>query len=304
MAALPVSPATAVSGDVEITRHPDRYTRAWQAFFEFSSYQGSSFECRLDEGPWAPCTSPWEGTVDEGHHLFEVRLVGNSDAAMWRWTVDATRPEMSYMQAWPAPFARARNFTVSWSAFDAVSGTAFFDVGYRRWSRTGERLSRPWLSRTNATGATFIGRPGSTYCFLGTATDRAGNVSGPSTAACSALPVDDTQLVHRGKWAHRRDVRHYLGTYSKSSRKRAAVILTRITGRRIALMAVSCARCGSVRVYWNGVFVKRVSLYSPHFRARRLFPVAHFAQPRTGTIRIIVASSGKPVIVDGLGVYR
>ena len=42
-----------------------------------------SFECRLDKGAWAACTSPYKVNVKVGKHTIEVRAIdalGNIDA--------------------------------------------------------------------------------------------------------------------------------------------------------------------------------------------------------------------------------
>ncbi len=71
--------------------------------FEFSSNEaGAGFECALDGGAWAPCTSPETvGLLLDGSHTFEVRAVdaaGNVDAtpAVNTWTVDTVAPESSF----------------------------------------------------------------------------------------------------------------------------------------------------------------------------------------------------------------
>ncbi|OJU96310.1 MAG: hypothetical protein BGO23_02050 [Solirubrobacterales bacterium 67-14] len=69
------------------------------ATFEFSSSEpGSTFECRLDSGDWAACTSPETlGDLSEGAHTFEVRATdeaGNTDQspASRTFTVDLPEP--------------------------------------------------------------------------------------------------------------------------------------------------------------------------------------------------------------------
>lgn len=292
------------AGETIITKKPPRYTPSGNAVFEFSSELGSEFECQLDDEPAVPCTSPHSySSVPEGDHIFKVRLLGtDSDPAEWRWTVDWTPPKMTDMEAWPRPFVPARYFTVAWAGWDALSGIASFDIGYHRWRYSGERRWRWEWRQTKTTGASFIAKPGFTYCFRGKVRDRAGNISSWSGRGCTALPVDNTQLSHRGKWTKRQAYDHYLNTYSQSSRRGDRLILRGVKARRVALVAATCRRCGSVAVRWNGSLLKRIRLYSPQFRTKRFFSIAKFDRRRRGRITITVVSRGKRVIVDGLGV--
>ncbi|MGH3014757.1 MAG: OmpL47-type beta-barrel domain-containing protein, partial [Gaiellaceae bacterium] len=68
--------------------------------FAFSADEaGATFECRLDGGAWAPCTSPEPaGPLADGPHTFDVRATdeaGNVDVtpAQHAWTVDTTAPQ-------------------------------------------------------------------------------------------------------------------------------------------------------------------------------------------------------------------
>jgi hypothetical protein len=69
------------------------------ATFWFSAGARSTFECRLDDGPWEFCSPPRQYTsLAAGPHRFEVRAVdtaGNVDPtpAEHAWTVDLTRPQ-------------------------------------------------------------------------------------------------------------------------------------------------------------------------------------------------------------------
>jgi PKD repeat protein len=65
--------------------------------FVFASDEPGTFECRLDAGDWAPCTSPHAVSVPDGTHTFAVRAVdaaGNRDEtpATRSFRVDTTAP--------------------------------------------------------------------------------------------------------------------------------------------------------------------------------------------------------------------
>jgi uncharacterized protein YfaP (DUF2135 family) len=76
-----------------IAAGPPSKTKKKQATVEFSSSEpDSSFECRLDEQAFAPCTSPQTFNVGKGKHTFEVRATDaaqNTDPtpATLSWTV-------------------------------------------------------------------------------------------------------------------------------------------------------------------------------------------------------------------------
>jgi uncharacterized repeat protein (TIGR01451 family) len=68
--------------------------------FTFSSSEsGSTFECRVDGGAWAPCTSPYAtAALADGSHTLEVRATdraGNTDTtpAARTWIVDNVEPD-------------------------------------------------------------------------------------------------------------------------------------------------------------------------------------------------------------------
>ncbi len=77
---------------------PTASTQADDATLSFSSPDGgTSFECKLDGGAWAPCTSPVAvSALADGPHTFSVRSVddaGNTGAPVGAsWTVDTTAP--------------------------------------------------------------------------------------------------------------------------------------------------------------------------------------------------------------------
>jgi len=104
----------------KLTEAPNAFSQD-DARFEFTSTEKhSSFECKLDEGDYAACSSPktYAG-LDDGGHRFRVRAVdqaGNPDAspASRKWTVDTSPPETSIDAGPPRNSHRgSATFTVS-----------------------------------------------------------------------------------------------------------------------------------------------------------------------------------------------
>jgi hypothetical protein len=85
--------------DTSITANPANPINATGASFSFTSTKaGSSFQCRLDGGAYAACTSPasYSGLA-QGSHTFSVQAtdgVGNTDPtpASFSWLIDTTAP--------------------------------------------------------------------------------------------------------------------------------------------------------------------------------------------------------------------
>ena len=93
------TPADTTPPDTSIASGPSGTISSSSASFSFSATEaGSSFECKLDAGSWAACSSPRELTgLSEGSHNFSVRAkdaAGNTDAseATRSFTVDTTPP--------------------------------------------------------------------------------------------------------------------------------------------------------------------------------------------------------------------
>ena len=77
----------------QIASGPTGTVNSPNASFSFTGTNGATFECRIDNGPWAACTSPRSYTnLANGQHVFEVRQIlegSTSEAATRTWTVQA-----------------------------------------------------------------------------------------------------------------------------------------------------------------------------------------------------------------------
>jgi outer membrane protein OmpA-like peptidoglycan-associated protein len=74
----------------------------------FDVEPGTNPECRLDGGPWLPCTSPWTGgPLPDGDHVLEIRSVddaGNEgEPLIHEWTVDTEAPPEIEWGGVPSP---------------------------------------------------------------------------------------------------------------------------------------------------------------------------------------------------------
>jgi hypothetical protein len=57
-------------------------------------------------------------------------------------------------------------------------------------------------------------------------------------------------------------------------------------------------------VYCGSTLIKTVSLYSSTTAYKRLISVASFSSVRTGTLKIVVSSYSKQVVIDGVAIRR
>lgn len=86
----------------------------------FDVEPGTHPECRLDGGPWLPCTSPWTGgPLPDGDHVLEIRSVddaGNEgDVLTHEWTVDTEDPPAIEWGEVPSPSSSDPTPTLTFS---------------------------------------------------------------------------------------------------------------------------------------------------------------------------------------------
>jgi Bacterial Ig-like domain/PASTA domain len=160
--------------------------------FSFSANEtGSSFQCALDGGGFAACSSPksYAGVAD-GSHTFQVEAIdaaGNtSAAAAYTWTID-TVPPVTTISGQPAALASSSAATFTFAANEAGStyqcrldggayaacsspksytgladGAHTFDVtATDQAGNTGAAASYAWTSDTTPATATITSQPAS-----------------------------------------------------------------------------------------------------------------------------------------------
>jgi Ca2+-binding RTX toxin-like protein len=111
--------------DTTITAGPanDSFTNDTTPEFAFSANEEGTFECQVDTGDWAACSSPSSrGPLNEGEHTFRVRAIDQAtnvdpSPAERTFTVDTTPPQTTITSG-PAEGSFTPNASPSF-AFDA-----------------------------------------------------------------------------------------------------------------------------------------------------------------------------------------
>ena len=175
--------------ETAITSAPADPTNATSASFSFASGEsGSTFECRLDGGAWAPCASPAAfGGLAEGLHGFEVRAsdaAGNVDAtpAAHAWTIDTTPPAAPAIES---PAEASTNATGTVTLSGSAEPGAVVEV-----FEGATALGTATTTSGGAWSRTLTGVADGSHTYTATARDAAGNTSSASTAR--TVVVDTT----------------------------------------------------------------------------------------------------------------
>ncbi|MGZ4651287.1 MAG: Ig-like domain-containing protein [Kineosporiaceae bacterium] len=175
-------PADNIAPDTTIGSGPTGPTNDTTPTFAFtSSESGSTFQCRVDAGSWASCTSPWTTTaLASGAHSVSVRATdaaGNTDAspATRSFTVDTSAPNTTISSS-PPVLSPGSSATVAFSASE--SGATFecrLDGG-------------AWAACTSPKDYTGLSLAEHTVDVR--ATDAAGNVDGsPASASWTSVAL-------------------------------------------------------------------------------------------------------------------
>lgn len=121
-----------VAPDTTIDSGPSDPSSSDAATFAFSANQaGVTYECRLDDAPYAACTSPHPLTaLSDGRHTFAVRaansLFTDPSPATFSWTVDTFVPAPdTTIDTAPGPWTNDASATFTFSSPDGRTGTTF-----------------------------------------------------------------------------------------------------------------------------------------------------------------------------------
>jgi len=267
-------------------------------------------ECRLDAGAWNSCSSSWQVTgLGAGGHTVSARVTdpgGNQSAVVSKsWVVDVAAPNAAV--GTPASVQTSSPTTLTWTATDTGgAGLASYDVRARTASPSADlgpyQYPASWQN-LSAPALRWSLSAGYEYCFSVRARDRAGNVGAWSTERCTTMPLDDRALAASTGWLRGTSSGYLFNTYSKTVRTYAQLTRSSVRGRHLAVVATTCATCGSVDVYHAGVRLGRVNLYSSTTKTRQVLWLPLETVTRTGTVTVR-STSTRPVVLDGLAVLH
>ena len=268
-------------------------------------------QCRLDEATtWLSCgpTLTLSGLA-AGTHTLAAQVTdpsGKQSAVVSKsWVVDAAAPTASLAAL--ASVQTRTPMTLTWTAGDSGgSGLVSYDVRARTASPTAGfgayQYPASW-QKLSTRSLTLTLSKGYQYCFSVRARDRAGNLGAWSAERCTSMPLDDRALSASSGWTRGSSSSYLFGTYSKTVKSGAQLTRSSVRGRRIALVATTCATCGSVDVYHAGVKLGRVSLYSSTTKTRQVKWLPLQSVTRTGTLTVRSAGT-RPVLLDGVAIVH
>jgi hypothetical protein len=245
--------------------------------------------------------------ADVGYTLRVVVTARNSagSTAATSAATAVVAPAPPTMTAPTALFQAQTPVTVSWTRSGATP-IASYDVRYRSalYSATIFRAFVTWKSATTAGSSVYGGLAGYTYCFSARSRTAAGILSAWSTEKCTAVPLDDRSLAAQGTWSRPTSTGYYLDTYTRSTSSGAALVRSTVQAKRVALVVTKCPTCGLVNVYWNSTLIQQVNLAATTTLRKQVISLPPLASVQLGTVKVTVASSGKPVEIDAVGVNK
>jgi hypothetical protein len=183
------APADTTPPTTTISSGPSERTTSTGASFAFSANDpNSEFECRLDSGSWAACTSPKEYSgLAIGSHSFSVRATDaadNTDAspATQTWTIDPPGDNTPPGTAITSGPSGSTSSTTASFAFDSSDPSAVFECSLD---------SGSWESCTSP--KEYSGLNAGSHTFSVRATDAAGNTEpSPASESWTIDPLADS----------------------------------------------------------------------------------------------------------------
>jgi hypothetical protein len=221
-------------------------------------------------------------------------------AVCWGQT-EGVRPAPTMLLLAPR-WVAASEIKVSWSSLPLFAPVERYDIRYALnpdWDH-----SPVWVPlRTGTTkrhARVTAVTPGQTYCIEGRAIDGDG-VASNWEGSCTTLPRDDTAFVASDGWVRIESPRFYGGSALMSRKLGATLELPGLDTWGVGILASTGTDGGQIKVWAGGENLGKASLWTPNSEDRRLVLWTDNGEDgSSGTLRIKVLSSGRPVIIDGV----
>lgn len=140
-----------------------------------------------------------------------------------------------------------------------------------------------------------------THVFSAWATDGGGFADPTAATRTFTVPFSDTALKRSSGWAQKKGSGYFANSYSTTTKKGATLSRSISGAHGVALVATRAPGQGKVDIMLGRTVLKQVNLSAPTTRKKQVFEL-EFTSPRSGTLKLVVATSGKPVRIEGLGV--
>ena len=189
-----------------IGSEPASTSNSTAASFSFSSGNGSSYQCQLDGGAYATCTSPTSySALSQGSHAFNVRAANGSSsgpATSYTWLVDTVAPTQSLALAGGPSGAylsgstlyykgnAAGSFMLVDTVSDSGSGPAsasFPNIATTGWTHAAETITTPSGGPYPSSSFSWTASPTNPATYSVAGADVAGNTSTTSLTFVSDL---------------------------------------------------------------------------------------------------------------------
>ena len=180
------------------------------------------------------------------------------------------------------------------------STSAAFTLGS---SEAGSRFSCTLDSKARACAAgthTVTGLAPGTHVFRASATDAAGNADPTAATRTWTVPVPARSLARSAGWSLVSVPSAYGGKVLATSRRNASASYPVRGARRLALVASGGTTHGTVRVYAGSRLLRTISLTTTRSVTKRVIPVTTFTNAWSGTVRVVVATTGRTVRLEGI----
>lgn len=131
---------------------------------------------------------------------------------------------------------------------------------------------------------------------------RDGGAADPTAATRAfTVPRNNTALSASRGWTRKTGSGYFLNSVSTATKKGSSLSTRVVDAQQLALVATRGRGFGKVDVMLGRTRLARIDLASTRTRKKQLVPVP-VTGPLSGTVRLVVATSGKPVSIEGLGV--